>query len=46
MSIVKEDYKISTDWTGSRYLGLNLYWYHEKYELHLYMLDYVAEALK
>ena len=42
---LKEHYKISQDWTGSKYCGLELDWDYKQREVHLLMPGYVANAL-
>ena len=39
MTFLSNHYTISSDWTGPRYLGLDLDWDYEKREVHLYMLS-------
>ena len=39
MTVLSNHYTISSDWTGSRYLCLDLDWDYEKREVHLYMLS-------
>ena len=39
MSVLKRNYKISADWKGQGYLGLDLDWDYEKREVHLSMLS-------
>ena len=46
LSAIKEHYECSSDWEGSRYLGLTLDWDYEKREVHLSMPGYVHEAIK
>ena len=46
MTVLQENYKISKDWNGSRYLGLNLNWDYTKLKVHLSMLTYVTATLK
>ena len=46
MVVLSKSYKISSDWQGKRYLGLDLDWDYEKREVHLSMLTYVDDALK
>jgi hypothetical protein len=46
MSILKKHYNISQDWEGKRYLGLDLDWDYTKRQVHLSMLNYVADAIK
>ena len=45
MAILQEHYIISHDWSGSRYLGMDIDWDYEKHEVHLSMLSYVQDAL-
>ena len=45
MTVLRNHYTISSEWTGSRYLGLDLYWDYEKHEVHLSMLLYVQDVL-
>ena len=45
MTVLSNHYTISSNWTSSRYLGLDLDWDYEKHEVHLSMLLYVQEAL-
>ena len=46
MSILSEHYTISHDWTGSRYLGMDIDWDFTNCEAHISMLSYIREALK
>ena len=46
MSVLKISYKISDDWKGNRYLGLDLDWDYEKREVHLSILSYITDALR
>ena len=45
MVILQEHYTISHDWSGSRYLVMDIDWDYEKHEVHLSMLSYVQDAL-
>ena len=45
-SVLEEHYKVTTDWTGERYIGITLDWDYEKRQVHLSMGGYVAKALK
>ena len=45
MAILQEHYTISHDWSGSRYLGMDIDWDYERQEVHLSMLLYVQDAL-
>ena len=46
ISVFKSNYKISTDWSCKRYLGINLDWDYANKKVHLSMLQYVINALK
>jgi hypothetical protein len=44
---IAQHYKVTTDWTGGRYIGIKLYWDYVKRRVHLSMMPgYVAKALK
>jgi hypothetical protein len=43
--ILKEHYKCSQDWSGTRYLGMNIDWDYINKNVYVSMLDYVPEAL-
>ena len=45
MAVIREQYKISSDWKGKRYLGLELYWDYYNRKVHLLVLGFVSEAL-
>ena len=45
MIVLRENYKISHDWNGKRYLGLDIDWDYDNRKVHLLMLGYMAEAL-
>ncbi len=44
-SILKQDYKMDTNWEGTQYLGLTLDWDYQKCKLHLSMSGYIKNAL-
>ena len=46
MDILQEHYTISHDWSGSRYLGMDIDWDYARHEVHLSILSYVQDALK
>jgi len=46
IEVLEQHYEITKDWTGSKYLGLDLTWDYENNEVHLSMLDYVLKALQ
>ncbi len=41
-----EHYKLTCDWTGTRYIGITLDWNYTNRQVHLSMLNYVMKALK
>ena len=43
---LESDYKVTTDWTGARYIGITLDWDYERRQVHLSMPNYVRKALK
>jgi hypothetical protein len=43
--ILSEHYRCLHDWDGQRYLGMNLDWDYTGRAVHVFMLDYVLEAL-
>jgi hypothetical protein len=45
ISILKENYKISEDWTGSKYIGITFDWDYTNRRVHLSMPGYIANAL-
>ena len=46
LTVLKAHYKISKDWSGKKYLGLDLDWDYVQQKVHLSMLTYVADAIK
>ena len=46
LDILRENYEISVDKEGTRYLGITMDWDYEKREVHLSMPGYVQKALK
>jgi hypothetical protein len=46
LKILKQHYKVKTDWTGDRYIGIHLLWDYDKRQVHLSTPDYVKNALK
>ena len=44
--VLLEHYKISNDWSGKFYLGLDLDWEYKNCKVHLSMLTSVTAALK
>ena len=43
---LEENYTITEDWTGGRYIGITLDWDYEKRQVHLSMPNYIGKALK
>jgi hypothetical protein len=43
---LNEHYKITTDWAGERYIGINLLWDYKRRRVHLSMPGYVEKGLK
>jgi hypothetical protein len=46
ISILKEHYEISEDWTGSKYIGITFDWDYTKRQVHLSMPGYIIKALQ
>jgi hypothetical protein len=46
ISILKQDYKISEDWTGSKYIGITFDWDYHNCRVHLSMPGYISKALQ
>ena len=46
ISILKQYYEISEDWTGSKYVGITFDWDYRKQRVHLSMPGYIAKALQ
>ena len=46
MNALKNDYEISEDWEGEKYIGLTIDWDYEKGEVHVSMPGYVSKALQ
>ena len=45
MQVLTEHYTISHDWTGAKYLGIDLDWNYAKGAVHTSMLGYAQAAL-
>ena len=45
MASLREDYTISHEWEGTRYLGLTIDWDYGKGKVHISMPGYVEQAL-
>ncbi len=46
ISILKQHYKISEDWTGSKYIGITFDWDYHNRRVHLSMRVYISKALQ
>ena len=46
MNALKEDYEISEDWEGEKYIGLTIDWDYENGEVHVSMPGYMTKALQ
>ena len=46
ISILKQHYKISKDWTGSKYIGVTFEWDYCNCRVHLSMPGYISKALQ
>ena len=45
MSILKENYEISVDWKGEKYISLTIDWNYVQKEVHDSITGYIAKAL-
>ena len=45
LNIIKKDYKLTVDWSGTKYIGLTLDWDYNNGLVHLSMPGYVDKAL-
>jgi hypothetical protein len=45
-SVLKQFYPVTTEWDGTRYIGITLDWDYEKRQVHLSMPNYAKKALK
>ena len=43
---LEEDYTVTTEWDGARYIGISLDWDYKRQQVHLSMPEYVEKALK
>jgi hypothetical protein len=46
ISSIEANYPVKTNWTGSKYIGIDLDWDYNKREVKLSMKGYVKKALK
>ena len=45
MTVLREHYKISHDWKGKRYLGLDIDWDYDNRKVQLSIMAYVTDVL-
>ena len=45
-SVLEQDYTVTADWAGTRYIGITLDWDYDCRRVHLSMPHYVQKALK
>ena len=43
---LEDDYGVTTEWDGKRYIGITLDWNYDRRQVHLSMPGYIAKALK
>ena len=43
---LEENYTVTTEWDGTRYIGITLDWDYKRRQVHLSMPNYVKKALK
>ena len=43
---IEENYTVTTEWDGRRYIGITLDWDYKRRQVHLSMPNYVTKALK
>ena len=46
LNIIKKDYKLTIDWTGTKYIGLTHDWDYDRGKVHVSMPGYVGKALE
>jgi hypothetical protein len=46
ISILKQHYEISEDWTGRKYIGITFDWDYANRRVHLSMPGYIGTALQ
>ena len=44
MTVLRDHYKISHNWRGKRYLGIDLDWEYDHRKVHLSMMSYVTDV--
>ena len=45
VDVLKSHYKITEDWEGEKYIGIDIEWDYAKRQVHLSMPDYIRKAL-
>jgi hypothetical protein len=45
-AVLEQDYTVTVDWSGTRYIGITLDWDYSRGRVHLSMPNYVKKALK
>ncbi len=45
LDVLQKEYKVDTDWEGTKYLGLTLNWDFKNRRVHLSMPGYIKKAL-
>ena len=45
-AVLEQDYAVTVDWSGKRYIGITLDWDYNRGRVHLSMPNYVKKALK
>ena len=43
---IEENYTVTTEWDGRRYIGITLDWDYKRRQVHLSMPNYVTKYLK
>jgi hypothetical protein len=45
-AVLEQDYPVTVDWSGRRYIGITLDWDYNRQRVHLLMPNYINKALK
>ena len=45
-SVIEQDYTVTVDWIGNRYIRITLNWEYKRRQVHLSMPNYLKKALK
>ena len=43
---IEDNYTVTSEWDGRRYIGITLYWDYKRRQVHISMPKYVTKALK